>query len=70
MIVEHTWFNAVGYLTRQDGVEAGTPHPGPLTVHGEPLNNINLGWASWLTPVIPATQEAEIRRIAVQSQPG
>jgi hypothetical protein len=24
----------------------------------------------WLTPVIPATQEAEIRRIAVQSQPG
>jgi hypothetical protein len=23
----------------------------------------------WLSPVIPATQEAEIRRIAVQSQP-
>jgi hypothetical protein len=23
----------------------------------------------WLTPVIPATQEAEIRRIEVQSQP-
>jgi hypothetical protein len=23
----------------------------------------------WVTPVIPATQEAEIRRIAVQSQP-
>jgi hypothetical protein len=23
----------------------------------------------WLTPVIPATQEAESRRIAVQSQP-
>jgi hypothetical protein len=24
----------------------------------------------WSMPVIPATQEAEIRRIAVQSQPG
>jgi hypothetical protein len=24
----------------------------------------------WLTPIILATQEAEIRRIAVQSQPG
>jgi hypothetical protein len=24
----------------------------------------------WLTPAIPATQEAEIRRITVQSQPG
>jgi hypothetical protein len=24
----------------------------------------------WLTPIIPATQEAEIRRIVVQSQPG
>jgi hypothetical protein len=24
----------------------------------------------WLTPVIPATHEAEIRRITFQSQPG
>jgi hypothetical protein len=28
------------------------------------------GSHSWLTPVIPATQEAEIRRITIQSQPG
>jgi hypothetical protein len=27
-------------------------------------------WAPGLTPVIPATQEAEIKRIPVQSQPG
>jgi hypothetical protein len=26
--------------------------------------------ALWLTPVIPATSEAEIRRIVVQGQPG
>jgi hypothetical protein len=24
----------------------------------------------WLTPIIPATQEAEIRRITVRNQPG
>jgi hypothetical protein len=28
------------------------------------------GEERWLTPVIPATQEAEIRRIVVRSQPG
>jgi hypothetical protein len=27
-------------------------------------------WAWWLTPIILAIQEAEIRRIAVKSQPG
>jgi hypothetical protein len=26
-------------------------------------------WVRWLTPVIPVTQEAEIRRLEVQSQP-
>jgi hypothetical protein len=29
-----------------------------------------LARCGWLTPVILATQEAEIRRIEVQSQPG
>jgi hypothetical protein len=29
-----------------------------------------VSWAQWLMPVILDTQEAEIRRIAVQSQPG
>jgi hypothetical protein len=27
-------------------------------------------WYRWLIPIILATQEAEIRRIAVRSQPG
>jgi hypothetical protein len=32
----------------------------------------NIVWTKcqWLTPIILATQEVEIRRIAVQSQPG
>jgi hypothetical protein len=34
-----------------------------------PIKNPELGWVPVLTPVIPATQEAEIRRITVQSQP-
>jgi hypothetical protein len=34
-----------------------------------PLRNILVDRSQWLTPVIPATQEAEIRRIAVLNQP-
>jgi hypothetical protein len=30
----------------------------------------NVARHRWLTSVIPATQEAEIRRLTVQSQPG
>jgi hypothetical protein len=29
-----------------------------------------LAWRPWLSPVIPAAQQAEIRRITVPSQPG
>jgi hypothetical protein len=29
---------------------------------------VDTGWTWWLTPTIPATQEAEIRRISVRGQ--
>jgi hypothetical protein len=35
-------------------------------MHGKKTGNVSSGW---LTPAILATQEAEIRRIAVPSQP-
>jgi hypothetical protein len=34
------------------------------------LKILETSWAQWLKLIIPATQEAEIRRLNVQSQPG
>jgi hypothetical protein len=34
------------------------------------LRKRNITWQQWLMPVIPSTQEGEIRRLTVQSQPG
>jgi hypothetical protein len=36
----------------------------------ETLSQINSAGCQWLTPIILTTEEAEIRRIDVQSQPG
>jgi hypothetical protein len=41
-----------------------------LSVSRPWINNQNQAGHRWLTPVILATQEAAIRRIVVQSQPG
>jgi hypothetical protein len=35
-----------------------------------PLKTDKPAWHQWLTPLILATQEAEIRRISVPGQPG
>jgi hypothetical protein len=37
---------------------------------GLPLKVLKIARHQWLTPVILAVQEAEIRRIVLQSQPG
>jgi hypothetical protein len=39
-----------------------------LCVHGSKIFSKN--WAWWLIPIIPATWETKIYRIAVQGQPG
>jgi hypothetical protein len=38
--------------------------------HSNKINNMEWARCQWLTPVILDAQEAEIRRIAVRSQPG
>jgi hypothetical protein len=40
----------------------------PLEIHFKDHKKGQAWW--WLTPVIPATWEAEIRRLIVQGQPG
>jgi hypothetical protein len=48
-----------------------TPLPTPSYPRTLELQKVkDLAGYQWLTPVILATQEAEIRRIMVQSQPG
>jgi hypothetical protein len=42
----------------------------PLAIKEIQIKNTLGAGCQWLRPVILATQEAEIRRIAVQSQPG
>jgi hypothetical protein len=47
-----------------------TRKPFSLYMKDRLVKRKELARSRWLTPVILATQEAEIRRIVVQSQPG
>jgi hypothetical protein len=42
----------------------------PITEYYETTKKNNKSQALWLTPAILATQEAQIRRMEVRSQPG
>jgi hypothetical protein len=41
----------------------------PNTTKEREIKNLSRGQVQWLMPVIPATREAEIKRISVHSQP-
>jgi hypothetical protein len=41
-----------------------------IMIHTPDLKSKKIGGQQWLMPIILATQETEIRRIAAQSQPG
>jgi hypothetical protein len=43
--------------------------PSKPSKHEAPTSNPRTTWCWWLTPVILASQEAEIRRIVICSQP-
>jgi hypothetical protein len=53
-------------------IKSHVTSPDKLETECDPIKNSKSFWAGcwWLTPIILATQEAEIRRISVWSQPG
>jgi hypothetical protein len=53
--------------TESRGLRVGRKKPDPMVSFIWSLRIHKIGW--WLRPVIPATQEAQLRRMAVQSQP-
>jgi hypothetical protein len=63
------WFLNVSYLSTESLLYGFIMPPGfPLTVSTQ-QTLLGQPGGQWLTPVILASQEAELRRIVVQSQP-
>jgi hypothetical protein len=67
---EKTWLNMVAHICNPNSLEGRgswfEANPGKMLA-GSYLKGISLAW--WYRTVIPATQEAEVRKIAVQGQP-